>query len=175
MTDRGEAILHGSGAGDIATFEPRQADDTQAFGAQRAVYASTDGIWPIFFAVVHRSRYRGGLVNTCVEYLESGARGYYFSLDATALPTYPWRAGTVYLLPPAGFVPDDVVSSRGERVRPAQSVSRQPVVPMARLRVEPTDFPFLDQVQGHDEATLQRRAVEEPGGFPWRRLDHPRE
>ena len=37
-------MLHGSGQPDIALFEPRQSNDTDAFGAQRAVYAAADGL-----------------------------------------------------------------------------------------------------------------------------------
>lgn len=41
-------VLHGSGDPNISIFEPRQADDLSAFGAQRAVYAAADGIWAMF-------------------------------------------------------------------------------------------------------------------------------
>ncbi|MFI7013719.1 hypothetical protein [Streptomyces sp. NPDC050164] len=41
-----------------------------------------------------------------------------------------------------------------------------PVKPLARLVVHPGDFPFLDQVHGHDDV-LEARVAADPGGFPW--------
>jgi hypothetical protein len=29
------------------------------------------------------------------------------------------------------------------------------------------DFPFLDQMRGHDDETVWRRAKAAPDGFPW--------
>lgn len=168
LGDRGLVVLHGSGRDDITRFEPRQSNDVRAFGAQRGVYASSDGIWPIFFAVIDRDRYHGTLVNGCL--LVGGQRQprYFFSLDAEALRHRPWRPGTVYLLPRDGFVAEPHDPGRA---RPTQLVSLQPVVPLARLPVAPADFPFLDQVRGHDEETLRRRSAADPDAFPW--LDDP--
>jgi hypothetical protein len=39
---------------------------------------------------------------------------------------------------------------------------------LAKLSVEPEDFPFLGQVTGHDPALLRERALADPEGFPWR-------
>jgi hypothetical protein len=42
-----------------------------------------------------------------------------------------------------------------------------PVKPLARLQVSPADFPFLDQIRGHDDQIQQERARANPDGFPW--------
>ncbi|MDB5540334.1 MAG: hypothetical protein JWQ89_2061 [Devosia sp.] len=56
-------MLHGSTNPDIEVFEPRKSDDVNAFGDQTAVYAASDGIWPLYFAILDRQRYRMSLIN----------------------------------------------------------------------------------------------------------------
>lgn len=38
---------------------------------------------------------------------------------------------------------------------------------VARLDVQPTDFPLLYRVHGHDPTTVGRRAAANPDDFPW--------
>ena len=52
-----ELVLHGSQNQGIGIVEPRQANDKKAFSNQRAIYATTDGIWVIFFAILDRKKY----------------------------------------------------------------------------------------------------------------------
>jgi hypothetical protein len=47
---------------------------------------------------------------------------------------------------------------------PASPVS---VNPVAKLAVEPEDFPFLDRIRGHDDERVWTRAAADPDGFPW--------
>jgi hypothetical protein len=47
---------------------------------------------------------------------------------------------------------------------PASPVS---VNPVAKLAVEPEDFPFLDRIRGHDDERVWTRAPADPDGFPW--------
>jgi hypothetical protein len=56
LCDTQDVLLHGSGNSDIRVFEPRKSNDVDAFGDRRAVYAASDGIWPLFFAIVDRDR-----------------------------------------------------------------------------------------------------------------------
>jgi hypothetical protein len=49
----------------------------------------------------------------------------------------------------------------------AQWASLVPIQPLAQLPVEPGDFPFLDQLYGHDPRVVQERAARDPDGFPW--------
>lgn len=90
--------LHGSNRSGIARFEPRQPVDLHAFGAQNAVYAASDGIWPLYFAVVDR-RHVHTLVNACVRVRQPGAVEwtigplYVFRLACTLRFSRPIRAG----------------------------------------------------------------------------------
>ena len=54
--DRGDIVLHGSSNPDVQLFEPRTANDVREFANRVAVYAAVDGIWPLFFAELDRSR-----------------------------------------------------------------------------------------------------------------------
>ncbi len=45
LCDTKGVLAHGSGQADIAEFEPRQSSDVAEFGARRAVYAASDGLW----------------------------------------------------------------------------------------------------------------------------------
>ncbi|WP_157974059.1 hypothetical protein [Desertihabitans aurantiacus] len=170
LGDRGRVLLHGSTTGSITELEPRAADDVLAFGAQRGVYASSDGIWALYFAVLDRSRYRGRHLNSCVEWGDPPQRGYVFSLDRRRVDE-PWTTGWVYLLPTAGFRRQVLDVPGVEPVRSAQWVSHQPVRPLARVPVGPEDFPLRDRVGSHDDAVVAARAAADPAGFPW--LDPP--
>jgi hypothetical protein len=167
LGDRGRVVLHGSNTGDITRFEPRAPTDLGDFGSQRGVYATSDGIWPMFFAVIDRDRYHGIMVNACVTHGDPPRHGYFFSLDPGHARGRPWRSGWVYLLPPHSFVFESVDHEADGPVASTQCVSFVPVSPLARLAVTPQDFPFLHQVRQHDDAALSARAAADPDGFPW--------
>lgn len=59
-------VLHGSPSGEIEVFEPRQSSDLHAFGAQKAIYAASDGIWPMFFAILDRRVFPTSIINACL-------------------------------------------------------------------------------------------------------------
>src|SRR4051812_36260640 len=64
LCDTKRILLHGSGNPDITEFEPRQPKDIEEFGNRRAVYAASDGIWPMYFAIVKREQVTL-LMNAC--------------------------------------------------------------------------------------------------------------
>ncbi len=171
LCDTQDILLHGSGNPSIREFAPRKSDDLNEFGDRRAVYAASDGIWPIYFAIVDRDRFVRSLNNACARVLgPDGTRSdpyYYFSIDDDALPHQPWRVGTIYIVPRAGFTQQSRASYRGMEVEIAQWASPTPVRPLAQMTVSPTDFPFLTQVRGHDMAVVSQRAERNPQGFPW--------
>ena len=162
--------VHGSGDPHIEVFEPRQPHDLTEFGNQRAVYAAADGIWAMFFAVVDRERVES-IGNACATVI--GADGvedgpfYVFAMSDDALPTEPWRAGTVYLLPRDSFEQQPTERLGDTEVRIAQLASTDPVRPLARITVHPDDFPFLRQVRGFPDARLQDYATAMLSGSPW--------
>jgi hypothetical protein len=78
---------------------------------------------------------------------------YQFSVHHEILPKRPFTRGALYVLPRESF--------RRLRLWPGGPVSNEwasetSVRPLARLLVEPEDFPFLDEVGGHDDGPLLR-------------------
>lgn len=168
--DQHEIALHGSGDPDIALFEPRQANDLNEFGNQKAVYAASDGLWAMFFAIVDRARV-GSVTNACIR-LEDEAGAihgplYVFSVSKSALANQPWRTGVVYLLPRSPFTNQAPMAFGPNQVHIAQLASLEPVQPLAKITVTPEDFPFLSQIRGHDDERLQEYATALQTGAPW--------
>jgi hypothetical protein len=170
VADHHDIALHGSGNPDIALFEPRKSNDLSEFGNQKAVYAASDGLWAMFFAIVDRERVPS-ITNACIRLEEeSGAiHGplYVFSVSRSALPHQPWRTGTVYLLPRKTFSTQPSMAFGSSQVHFAQLASLVPVEPVAKLMVTPQDFPFLAQIRGHDDERLQEYATALQTGTPW--------
>ena len=170
LADRHGLALHGSGDPDIHMFEPRQPHDLTAFGNQRAVYAAGDGIWAMFFAIVDRPRV-ASIANACIRIgaqgQEPGPPHYVFSVSESALPSRPWRTGTVYVLPRDSFVQQAPMRLGDVEAHIPHLASFEPVRPLARVRVAPEDFPFLDQVRGLDDDRLEAYATAMQTGGPW--------
>jgi hypothetical protein len=170
LADHNSIAMHGSGNPNIAVFEPRQSNDLNEFGNQKAIYASSDGLWAMFFAVVDRDRV-GSITNACVRLAdETGTfQGpyYVFSVSQSALPNQPWRSGTVYLLPRSTFITQPPMAFGSYQVHFAQLASFESVPPLAKLTITPEDFPFLLQIRGHDDERLQEYATALQTGSPW--------
>jgi hypothetical protein len=133
-------LLHGSNARTIDRFTPR--DQTTYHGELvQAVFATSDPVWPLFFAVTDTVRVSSRW-NACILPERSGAHStrYFFSVGARE--TGFWTSGAVYLLPGAAFEPSD---------EPAEWLATEPVTPLAIVPVTPTDFPFCDRVLRHVE------------------------
>jgi hypothetical protein len=170
LGDHHDIALHGSGEPAIPLFEPRQSTDVNEFGNQKAIYAASDGLWAMFFAIVDRGRV-GSITNACVRLTdELGTQHgpyYVFSVSQSALPDRPWRTGTVYLLPRSTFITQSPMPFGSYQVDIAQLASFVPVQPLAKLMVAPEDFPFLQQIRGHDDQRLQEYATALQTGAPW--------
>lgn len=170
LADHHETVLHGSGDVDIALFEPRQSNDIHDFGNQKAIYAASDGLWAMFFAVVDRARV-GSVVNACIRVTDElgmlSGPFYLFSVSQSALPSQPWRSGMVYILPRSTFTGQSPATVGSSEVHIAQLASSVPVQPLAKLEVAPEDFPFLKQIRGHDDTRLPEYATAMQTGAPW--------
>lgn len=170
LADHHDIALHGSGNPNIEMFEPRQSIDLNEFGNQKAIYAASDGIWAMFFAIVDRERV-GSITNACIRLVDAAGNiqgpYYVFSVSQSALPNQPWRTGTVYLLPRSTFVNEPPITFGSYQARIAQLASPVPVQPLAKLMVTPSDFPFLMQIRGHDDERLQEYATALQTGAPW--------
>lgn len=169
VTEKHNLALHGSGDAGIEIFEPRQPVDLTDFGAQKAVYAAADGIWPLYFAIVHRS-HSPTLLNACI-YVEQadgtlGEPHYFFSISRRAMARQPYRSGTLYLLPGGTFVRQPPLEVDAWCVHTSQLASMEPVAPLAKLTVAPEDFPFLRQMRVHDDERLQEYAIALQQGLP---------
>ena len=161
--------LHGSGNPAIARFQPRQPLDLTEFGNQNAVYAAADGIWAMFYAILDRDTYSLTMANACIQIVtgETSSQSlYHFSISRSALAEKPWRNGIVYLLPRGTFVEQPSIPFDSVQVKIPQLASPVAVSPLARIQVAPSDFPFLEQVRGHDDARLHDYMIAMQTGAP---------
>jgi hypothetical protein len=92
---------------------------------------------------------------------------YFFSISRPALEQQPWRTGTVYILPADSFESQPRLRRDDVSIYVAQVASPRAVRPVAKLSVDPGDFPFLHQIHGHDNDRLNARMAADPNGFPW--------
>ncbi len=161
--------LHGSSQPSIARFEPHQSVDLEEFGAQKAVYAASDGIWPLYFAIVDRAK-SPTIMNGCIRIEQPdgtlGLPHYFFSISQHAIDQQPYRDGMLYLLPSETFIPQPPIQVGASRIHVAQLASPEAVVPLAKLAVTPEDFPFLAQMRFHDDARLEEHALAMQQGLP---------
>ncbi len=170
LTEQYSVVLHGSANVSISRFQPRQPDDLSAFGNQNAVYAASDGIWPMYFAILDRERYPMSMSNACIRLVQAGQISvpyYLFSITREALVRKPWRDGMMYILPNNTFVSEPSMQVEDAEVRSAQVASLVPVDALARVAISPEDFPFLEQIRGHDDARLQEYVTAMQTGAEW--------
>lgn len=169
--NRGDVVRHGSGNPDIERFEPRRPADPLEFSNRHAVFAATDGIWPMYYAILDRDEHRTMMMVASSIRVESAGRRsaphHFFSISRPALERRPWRSGTVYLLPADSFEDQPPIAIDDALVHITEAASPLPVEPAAKLTVHPTDFPFLDRIRGHDDDLLTARMSDNPAGFPW--------
>ena len=151
-------IFHGSGKSDIDEFVTRRTsmelNDRSGRGNVQGIYGTHDGLWPLFFAVVDRGKIKGTIRNG-VNYFQNEAGDelavYNFSINKDYLAERPYRQGTLYILPRDTFRRMPATAAGGMS---NEWVSEVPVKPLARLAIEPEEFPFLDQIGGHDDSEL---------------------
>jgi hypothetical protein len=151
--------------------EPRQANDIRAFSNQHVIYATTDGIWVIYFAILDRKKYpEMTLFNSCLQARISidqlSEPLYFFSITYSALLKKPWCPGVVYILPRHSFEQESPQQAQGMEIVFPHWISPRSAKPVAKLLVGPDDFPFLDQIHGHNDEKLTRLASANPNGFP---------
>ena len=142
IADRREIAFHGTGDPNIESFEPRQPIDFAPFGHQKAVFATSDPIWAMFYAIVDRASYPITLNNGSITLMDSegrpGTPHYYFSISRGVLEEQPWRTGYVYFLPAQGFVeqPSGMYGGHARPSAPAGEPGRRQAIrtPSGRAR-----------------------------------------
>ena len=162
-------LFHGSNNPDIEVFRPVRTSaplqDADERGNLQAVYTTHDGLWPMFFAVVDRARLEGSIRNGVMVF--HGPNGeplpvYNFSIDREQLAERPWRTGTLYLLPRDGFRRLEF----GGGALSNEWASEVEVRPLARLALEPREFPFLDRIGGHLHSGTDSKTYSVRGSSP---------
>jgi hypothetical protein len=162
-------VAHGTGQADVTVFEPRQSNDTGWFGNRKAVYASSDALWAMFFAIMNRPAVPMRIVNSAISVWSNGKLEprYFFGASNSALERGAFRNGWVYLLPGAGFEREPADSSLGFVFESHHLAYLESVRPAFRVSVGPNDFPFLDRIYAYDEDALASAFARDPDGFPW--------
>jgi hypothetical protein len=147
LSQKSEFVFHGSNNQEITSFEPR--NQTLYNGKlTKAVFATTDSIWPVFYATFKRSSLIGSFRNGCLEY--KSRRYHFYSLNESTMQNDVWTNGMVYILPRQPFS-----KSGNGIVRFDEWISQEYVEPIAKLPVTIDDFYFKDKVSTHrDRETL---------------------
>jgi hypothetical protein len=140
-------LLHGTPRTGVERLEP--AEQTLANGRRAtAVFATDDGIWPIFFATIDRAGYPGPYsLRNAAMVVGRGVkerRYYLFSMDHELHRARVLSTGEVLVLPRATFRETGLGT-----VRFPEWVSDAAVEPLGRLEVGPEDFPFQGQISAH--------------------------
>lgn len=148
-----QVLFHGSRRGGIEELRTeRETGDSTAYGGQRAVFATDDPVWAMWFALLARGpgfrSTRNGVWSI------RGRRRYFFSVDSDDADVL--ADGWLYVLPRAGFTPEPAVAGL---LQSGQWVSPEPVKPLARLAVTPADFPFADLIGRHNSGDSMVRTL----------------
>lgn len=170
LSDTQDVLLHGSSSPDIAEFEPRKSNDVAEFGDRKAVYAASDALWAMYFAILDRNVPMTKINGATRLEMADGTLSepyYFFSITDTAREQNAFAPGTMYIVPRTSFEQQPPMRFGGRTVHVAQWASAVHVRPLARLSIVPEDFPLLDEIRGHDDETTFAKARANPGGFPW--------
>ena len=124
-------------AGRAASSSTARRDATE-WGNEQAVYASSDPVWAIYFAVLRRDNGWRGTRNGSMGI--GGRRFYFFVHNRGSRSPERFGPGSLYILPSDSFVAEQWL------VDTAHLVSHVPVRPLARIDVTPEDFPFRDRI-----------------------------
>lgn len=160
LTRQDAVIFHGSPKPDIEVFAPLRTSveimDHRGTGNLAAVYGTPSGLWAMWFAVLDRDKLVGSIRNGVMRWTDRAGRAldvYHFSVHHEHVGGDIWRSGMLYLLPRETFRANPLFPGGPGS---GEWASLEEVRPLKRLAVDPEDFPFHDQVGGHDDAELIR-------------------
>lgn len=143
-------VAHGSPIHDLEALEPvRKSRDNNEFGNRQQIFASPDAMWAMWFAILDKNKYNSTR-NGCVR-VGNGAdrvKHYHFELPRHNVEDRPFTEGMIYIAH-AGDFPDKrpypLLDYFNAEIEEWGSTNR--VIPLARIKVGPADFPYLDSVQ----------------------------
>jgi hypothetical protein len=158
LTRRDAVIFHGSPKPDIDQFAPLRTSielmDHAGTGNLAAVYGTPFGLWAMWFAVLDRSQLEGSIRNGALRWTSGDGRTldvYHFSVHHEHVGGDIWRPGTLYLLPRETFHANPLFPGGSAA---SEWASLEAVRPLKRIAVDPDDFPFREQVGGHDDSLV---------------------
>ncbi|MBN2877807.1 MAG: hypothetical protein JXL85_09185 [Bacilli bacterium] len=142
LAQTNDFIIHGSNKKDIKTFQPFKQT---LFNGQlvEAVFGTKDCIWPVFFAILDRTKVNKSIRNACIRFKKYIC--YFFSLSEAYRSINPWTEGMLYFLPSETFE-----SPKKGALRFDEWISYKTVEPVYQLPVSQNDFSFLDRVTYHN-------------------------
>lgn len=143
-------VLHGSPLHDLDVLKPiRQSGDNNEFGNRQQILGSPDAVWAMWFAILDKGKFnltRNGCVRVGLG--PGRVKYYHFELPKSNQANHPFTEGMLYVARADDF-PDkrpypllDYFNAEIE-----EGGSTNPIIPLARIKVKPEDFPYLDQVQ----------------------------
>lgn len=136
-------VFHGSNNHNIETFEPRE-QTLYNDKLTKSVFATTDPIWPMFYAVFRRKSLIGSFRNGCL--VHRNKRYHYYSLNESTIKNSPWMEGMLYILPKRTFSK----SGKG-KIQFDEWISHESVKPIGKFIVSVDDFLFHRKVATHKD------------------------
>lgn len=143
-------VLHGSQQPDLDVLQPiRKSRDNHEFGNRKQVFGSPDAIWAMWFAILDKSKLhftRNGCIRVGVG--PKRVKYYHFELPKDVKKANPFTKGTIYIARAADFPdkrPYPLLDHFNAEIE--EWGSTKSIVPLARIKVQPEEFPYLEQVQ----------------------------
>ena len=150
LCDWRRLVAHGTNMMDLDILQPvRNSTDLSEFGNRQQIFSSPDAIYAMWFAIMDRSiceKTQNGCIG--IGHDQHREKYYHFELPGELEGKFPFKQGTIYLARAEAFpsrhrIP--VLNFFGGEYE--EWGSAEPVKPLAKITVEPADFPYLDQVQ----------------------------
>lgn len=143
-------VLHGSPVHDLDVLKPiRQSGDNNEFGNRQQIFGSPDAMWAMWFAILDKRKFnftRNGCVRVGLG--PQRVKYYHFELPKSIREENPFTEGMLYITRAEDFPdkrPFPLLDHFGAEIE--EWGSTNPIVPLARIKVKPEEFPYLSQVQ----------------------------
>jgi hypothetical protein len=143
-------VAHGSPLPNLETLEPvRKSRDSNEFGNRQQIFSSPDANWAMWFAILDKANFNLTR-NGCVRVGRGSQRVkyYHFELPKENKEKQPFAEGMLYIARAQDFPdkrPYPLLDWFDGEIE--EWGSTQPVKPLAKIRVSPRDFPYLNKVQ----------------------------